>query len=193
MLGYNHELVDTLGTFRADSRTFEVAGLLENDCGRVTISAQMLPPVRRFTAAHELGHVVLHPHLKEAHRDRPIDGSNPVKSRIEQEADRFASCFLMPKNLLIERFSSVFGRPPFILNDDTAFALVGQGLQEAQARVQHRRDLSRWIAQTPQYNGLHIIPLAEQFGVSIEAMAIRLEELNLVGPDTTFQRDGRKR
>lgn len=193
LLGYSHEIADTLGTFRADSQTFEVAGLLENDCGRVKISAQMPPPVRRFTAAHELGHVVLHPHLKEAHRDRPIDGSTPVKSRIEQEADSFASYFLMPKNLLIERFRSVFGQPPFILNDDTAFALLHQGLQEAQARIRQRRDLSRWIAQTAHYNGLHIIPLAEQFGVSIEAMAIRLEELNLIGPNTTFQRNGRKR
>ncbi len=46
----------------------------------------------RFTLAHELGHIVLHSHLSEE------DLSNPsTYKEIENEADAFASAFLMPE------------------------------------------------------------------------------------------------
>lgn len=45
----------------------------------------------RFDACHELGHLVLHQHLSE------VEVSNPeVLSRIETEANAFASAFLLP-------------------------------------------------------------------------------------------------
>jgi len=41
------------------------------------------------------------------------------------------------------------------------------------------RDLAMLLAGTQQYNGRFFDSLAKQFGVSIAAMAIRIEELNL--------------
>lgn len=180
LLGYSFDMPDSLGTFRHGAGSFEVAGLLEGQLGRVSISAQMIPTVRRFTAAHELGHVALHPYLKEAHRDRPLDGSLALRDRTEREADKFASCYLMPPKLVAERFSMIFGTPPFTLNDDTAFALLGKSSYEAIKLLPSLRELCRALARAERYNGKQIIPLATQFGVSAETMSIRIEELDLV-------------
>jgi formiminotetrahydrofolate cyclodeaminase/Zn-dependent peptidase ImmA (M78 family) len=179
-LGYKFEENETLGTFRSGGETFEVAGLLEADLGRVRISAQMNQNVRRFTAAHELGHVILHPHLLEAHRDRPLDGSTTARARIELEADRFASSYLMPANLVRSRFELMFGRAPFLLSEDTEFALGITSSSRTQRSPRSRRGLARTLASAVRYNGRQLVPLAAQFTVSIEAMAIRLEELRLL-------------
>ncbi|GJI92538.1 hypothetical protein RugamoR1_57010 [Rugamonas sp. R1(2021)] len=183
MLGYNFCLVETLGMFSSNVGAFEVAGLLEAQPGRVSVSRQMQQDVRLFTAAHELGHVVLHPHLKEAHRDRPLDGSTQSRAKIEREADKFASSYLMPANLVRTRFSRVFGNAPFFLNDDTAFALLGVGLGEARRRIKNIRSLSRMLAGAERFNGRQVISLVGQFKVSMTAMAIRLEELELLRMD----------
>lgn len=180
LLGYTYQEAETLGTFASKAGSYEVAGLLEAQIGKVTISAQMRPTVRHFTAAHELGHVVLHPHLKVAHRDRPLDGSTTARELIEQEADKFASSYLMPSRLLKTRFTAIFGREAFFLSDETAFALFGVGLAEARLKNRSVRDLSRALARAKLYDGQHIVPLADQFIVSVEAMAIRLEELKLL-------------
>jgi formiminotetrahydrofolate cyclodeaminase len=184
LLGYSFEMPASLGTFRHPTGSFEVAGLLEGRLGRVSISEQLIPAVRRFTAAHELGHVVLHPYLKEAHRDRPLDGSSQVKDRTEREADRFASLYLMPIKLVIDRFAGVFGSPPFVLSDETAFALFGSSIEESRKQLgparQFARQLARELAHAGRFNGHQIVPLATQFGVSIETMAIRIEELRLL-------------
>jgi formiminotetrahydrofolate cyclodeaminase/Zn-dependent peptidase ImmA (M78 family) len=179
-LGYSYYVADTLGTFATDEGTFEVAGLLEALLGRVSISGQMKPEVRLFTAAHELGHVVLHPHLKEAHRDMPLDGSSTSRKKIERDADKFASDYLMPTNLVRNRFASIFGTNHFFLSEETSFALYGISLIEAKRRIRSIRTLSRLLASTKSFNGQQIVSIANQFHVSIEAMAIRLEELELL-------------
>ena len=110
-----------------------------------------------------------------------MDGSTPARARVEREADRFASWYLMPARLVSERFAIIFGAPPFELTDDTAFALLGLNLEQAKRILQSRRDLSRGIARTERFNGRQVVSLAKQFGVSLEAMAIRIEELKLLG------------
>lgn len=180
LLDYNFMLVETLGTFASDAGTVEVAGLLESQPGRVSVSRQMRPDIRIFTAAHELGHIVLHPTLKEAHRDRPLDGTIISRSRIEREADQFASCYLMPAVLVRKRFAAIYGADEFSLTDETAFALFATGLTDARRRTKNLRSLSLLLAGTERFDGRSYISLANQFKVSVTAMAIRLEELDLV-------------
>lgn len=180
LLGYSFELADTLGTKTSNGTTLEVAGILEAQLGRVRVSRQMPAEIRLFTSAHELGHVVLHPQLQEAHRDRALDGSDVSKDQIEREADRFAAAFLMPAKQVRTRFSQTFGSAPFRLTEPTAFALLGKGLPEARQKLKTYRDLSLELARTQRFNGKNIISLAEQFRVSVSAMAIRLEELELL-------------
>ena len=53
---------------------------------------------RRFIIAHEFGHFILHKQetTQYAHRD-----TSKKDSQIEKEADFFARCLLMPRNLLL--------------------------------------------------------------------------------------------
>lgn len=59
----------------------------------------------RFTAAHELGHVLLHDKITTDFRD--TDDGDFMERRIEREADRFAAAFLMPIPALCSELSAV--------------------------------------------------------------------------------------
>ncbi|MCC7705993.1 cyclodeaminase/cyclohydrolase family protein [Janthinobacterium sp. GW460P] len=179
-LGYSYELADALGTVRHGDSSYEVAGIFEAQPGLVRVSSQMLPEIRLFTAAHELGHVVLHPHLREAHRDRPLDGSERARDQLEREADKFAAAFLMPGKQVRLRFSTAFGNAPFLLDEATAFALQ-MDLAKLRKKLKTLRDLSLLLARAERFNGKNFNSLAKQFSVSVTTMAIRLEELGLVG------------
>lgn len=59
---------------------------------------------------HMIGYALLHREAR-MHRDKAIDGSDQQagpRDRIEYEADKFASVFLMPEKLLRTRFKHVF-------------------------------------------------------------------------------------
>lgn len=181
-LGYKFRLEESLGQYRNASGPIEVAGLIDRSARMVRVSRQFSPTVRAFTAAHELGHAVLHGAGGGVHRDRPLDGVKISREPTEYEADKFATYFLMPAKLIKTRFAQVFGTDRFILNDDTAFALLRKTPEEVQAQCPTRRELARLLASTEQYSGRFFRSLVEQFNVSIEAMAIRLEELALIEP-----------
>ncbi len=181
-IGFKSKLVDTIGQFKSNSGDiFEVAGMLDRDSKRVSISQRYALPVRNFTAAHELGHAVLHEN-RGVHRDRPLDGTRISRRRTqkEKEADWFATYFLMPSRLVMKEFERRFLTTNFFLTEDTAFALGGRSLSELKDELPTMRDLSRALAEARGYNGVFFETLAEQFAVSRETMAIRLEELQLV-------------
>lgn len=181
VLGYELFLEESLGTFPSPTGAFEVAGILDALPGKVSVSRKMKPEVRLFTMAHELGHILLHPQLREAHRDRPLDGSVASRAPIERQADRFASSYLMPAKLVRSRFAAIFGMEEVFLTDSTAFALLRKGAVEATRLVKNSRGLAMALATTERFNGRQVTSLAQQFRVSPTAMAIRLEELKLFG------------
>jgi len=179
-IGYDVSLEEALGQYHADGVKTEVAGIIDQTSRKVRISPQLPFVTRRFTAAHELGHALLH-RQTGLHRDRPVDGpANTRRSRTEKEADKFASCFLMPENLVRKRFIELFGVEKFVLDDDAVFMLKAGSAKDFSEKTFSLRDLSRVLASIQFYNGRHFDSLADQFRVSIEAMAIRLEELNLI-------------
>jgi Zn-dependent peptidase ImmA (M78 family) len=180
LVGYEFLLADGLGQFQSGSGVIEVAGLIDRTSRTVHVSRQFPLPVQTFTAAHELGHAVLRPIGGGVHRDRAIDGPNQSRDRFELEADKFATYFLLPANLVRKRFEALFGTAMFFLSEETAFALCGLAIQDVRRKYSTRRHLSRLLAGAEQYNGRHFVSLAVQFRVSIEAMAIRLEELELL-------------
>ena len=180
-LGFRAELVESLGQHRWEGEPAEVAGIIDASERTVRISRRFEPQVRRFTAAHELGHAVLHD-ARGLHRDRAVDGSQLGGSydRTEREADIFATCFLMPEKLVRAAFEKVFKARTFVLTEDTAFALNPTDPGGLLDTRRSDRDLSRMLAGATRYDGVHFVSLADQFGVSVEAMAIRLEELKVV-------------
>jgi Zn-dependent peptidase ImmA (M78 family) len=179
LLGFSVEFEDGLGQFRNGRQLIEVAGLIDTNHKKVKISGQFPPPIRRFTLAHELAHAVLHRELSGIHRDRPLDGVGSSRNPVEWEADRFASLYLMPERLVRQHFGARFGHVPFALSEDTLFALGGHEARTLRGDPV-KRTVTRVLAGVERFNGKHFFSMGVQFGVSVEAMAIRLEELELI-------------
>ena len=180
-IGYEVELAESLGEYRAGGQPSRVAGIVDGPARKVSLSRQFRPEVRRFTAAHELGHAVLHPGMG-LHRDRPLDGasSGVSRERKEVEADWFASFFLMPEKQVRIEFERRFRTQRFVLDEISSFALNAGEPDRMRSAPRTTRELTRLLADARHYDGYHFQSLAERFRVSVEAMAIRLEELNLI-------------
>lgn len=179
LIGYDFDLDETLGQSKINGKLIEVAGMIDGSSRRVRISRQFPNDVRVFTAAHELGHALLH-EARGLHRDRPLDGETLSRLGIEFEADKFATYFLMPEKLVRARFANCFATDYFVPNEETVFALSRSSLPDFHKKCKTLRDLSRTLANAEHYDGRRFISMARQFRVSIGAMAIRLEELGLL-------------
>lgn len=178
LIGFDFGISESLGQHFIDDRQVEVAGLIDDSTMKVRISRKFPIDVRHFTAAHELGHALLHD-ARGLHRDRPLDGSSMPQDPVETEANKFASYFLMPAKQVGQTFVKLFGTDRFILNEDTRFALSRGGIMSLPPSPTLRY-VSRILASVGNYNGVRFPSLADQFHVSNEAMAIRIEELGLV-------------
>ena len=180
LLGYEIKTVDTLGQITEFGKSSEAAGFVDNNERVVSISARFSPSIQRFTAAHELGHALLHGQAQQTvFRDIPSEGPIVRRDPIEREADQVAYFFLMPSRRVEAEFEARFHQIPFTLTDDMAFALGGMTIDAVLKRAPRRRDLSLLLATAQQFGGRQFNSLADSFGVSSVAMAIRLEELDL--------------
>jgi len=181
LLGYQVYERHTLGEIEPG---LDVAGTIDKTSKRVELSRTMRPEVRNFTAAHEMGHAVMH-QQSGLHRDKPLDGSNAgQRDQIEKEADKFAVLFLMPEKLVRSRFAERF--PEEVMQAEAlAYLLNRSGDRKIAKTLSSQRGLSRALAELSSISGQHVLSLAEMFKVSREAMAIRLEELGLV-PEIKF-------
>jgi Zn-dependent peptidase ImmA (M78 family) len=180
-IGYVCEQVSSLGQFTVGDDQFEVAAVIDDTTQHVEVSGENRRDTLRFTTAHELGHALMH-ESDGLHRDRPLGevSSNPNRDRREWEADKFASYFLMPEKQVRPEFARRFDSDQLYLDDNTAFGLRPGSERELSPQSTERRDFARVVAETQQFGGSHFHSLSERFGVSTEAMAIRLEELDLV-------------
>ena len=179
LIGFQMEFVGSLGVFFDQNEQVSVAGLIDRSKRSILISGDSSPPTRNFTAAHELGHALLHPHLEVMHRDRPLSGVLAGRDRVELEADKFATYFLMPEKLVRAEFAGRFLTNRFVINEDTAFAL-SVPLERSLKELGAKRKLARHLSSATHYNGQRFYSMAEHFNVTVESMAIRLEELQLI-------------
>lgn len=178
LLGYSVSIQPSIGQMRVGGQFIDVAGIVDNDEREIKLSRNYKPEIQRFTAAHELGHILMH-EQSGLHKDRPVDGIIKSKDQVEYQADVFASIFLMPKNLLTERFKKMF-----LCNTFNSLELHTHLFASKQKKVIEMsltvRDFSRIVASCQSFNNRHFQSLSTQFKVSVETMAIRLEELGLV-------------
>lgn len=113
----------------------------------------------RFTAAHELGHVVLH--AKIAPEFVEMDDRDWAEKKIEREADRFAAAFLMPIPSL-------------------AAELVAAAADVRCHVLDLLRALSRGDPAAEAAFRSTVLPrLARRFGVSRSAAALRFADVEL--------------
>ena len=181
VLGYDYVSSTTYGVVSEDDKTTEVAGIIDQPNKIVAISNSYPINVKKFTSAHELGHAILH---KQSilHRDLPIDFNGSIRNRdkVEVDADKFATYFLMPTKWVNKEFAKIFGNDIFIIDENNSFKFGGRSSTDLVKECKNLRGLSRKLSSCDRFDGNNITPLYEKFGVSIEAMAIRLEELNLL-------------
>jgi len=180
-IGYSVHEHDSLGEYHGPDGAFEVAGILDKPSKTAKVSKRFSLSQRNFTMAHELGHAVLHGDIR-MHRDRPFDGAPAAQRRdiVESEADQFAALFLLPEKVVLVAVEKRFLVRKIHINEWTAFAFGANGTASLLGKYPSRRELSRMIATANFYNGKHFRSLTDQFGVSAEVMAIRLEELNVI-------------
>jgi len=86
----------------------------------------------------------------------------------------------MPEKQVRKKFLAIFGMEIFEINQKSAETLLHNNVDTLLFQVKNRRGLARAIASATQVRNRHVYSLAELFGVSNEAMAIRLEEIGIV-------------
>lgn len=180
LFSFAFEVVDSLGIYTERREPVGVAGQIDRQEKIIRISREFDPEIQLFTAAHEVGHLLLHPHIDRLHRDRGLNGVGISRDRIEWEADKFAVFFLLPEKLVRNEFEHRFLAQEFLLNEETLFALEGGARNRGDQNLNERRRLARRLASALNYNGRNFHSLASHFGVTTETMAIRLEELRIV-------------
>lgn len=162
----------------------EAAGIWQRDRSTVLVSTKYSFETQRFTAGHEIGHFILHPQVgdRTLHRELAVDGPRAHRPPLEKEADHFSACLLMPRNAVIKEFDARFGtKHPLVLTETVAYHLkMDPGLLFSQPRGSPL--FAEAVARAQQFDRGRFKSLANYFGVSVRAMAIRLDELGLVAP-----------
>lgn len=157
------------------------AGMLDRRGRAILLSSKQRFEALRFTAAHELGHWLLHPN-QVMFRDRSLSShGGEGRSPMEREADFFAACFLAPPKLVIEAFRARFPVKEPLTNTNTiCFNLLMRDAQYLQGLPAGSLEFARAVVRAESFNGQRFKSLSELFNVSPTAMAIRVQELGLV-------------
>lgn len=180
VMGYTYQSSNSLGIYEHEGDFFEIAGIIDKNEKLVQISKTYPQEIQNFTAAHELGHAILHRQTL-LHRDKPLDGSlNIPRSREEMQADKFATFFLMSSKLVEDIFFEIFETEKFKINEASVLAIRGNNITAFRRRCRDKRGLARILATTEYFGGKTFNSLSKIFNVSAETMAIRLEELDLL-------------
>ena len=126
----------------------------------------------RFTMAHELGHFLLH--VKSFEKlgvtscgDTEETLSDKNARRLEYQANHFASCLLMPKDLIAYLY--------FILYKDYSIDVYG-------GKYSYIYYSSKQMETWPLYNNV-VGTMSHILDVSIQALEIRLQKLGLLKKD----------
>lgn len=181
VLCYDYIIREEFAVPDDEGNVVEIAGLINQANRLVVISNKFSKPTQRFTGGHELTHALFHDQQLQ-HRDLPLNNSGPyhLRSFDEKVADKGATYFLMPKKDVIKQFVLRFETSDFYINEETSFNLIRGNVAELRKECKNLREFSKKISSVETYNGRRFESLAQRFNVSIQAMAIRLEQLKLL-------------
>jgi Zn-dependent peptidase ImmA (M78 family) len=164
----------------SDNGDSEVAGKMNRTLRQIVIAQKFTSEYQRFTAAHEIGHWVLHTDAL-LFRDKLLSGgerANQGRPVVEREADLFAAEFLMPEKIVRERFAFAFGDTIGGSDPRLEFLQLSRPHLSLSTLSADLRRRSWFIAEVGPLGLAQ--PLHKQFGVSTVAMAIQLEYFGLV-------------
>jgi len=173
----------------------DILGAIFFDQRRIVIDESLDPDANpskegryRYTAAHEVGHWRLHRGLfgKDPAQTSLLDIAGPpsvicrsseAKARIELQADLYASCLLMPRDLVHAEWTQRLGRTkPLLLSD---LRPNGSVMLHAERFVYEQGQGEAGAVDNALFEEV-AEPFARRFGVSRIAMRIRLEKLGLL-------------
>lgn len=86
----------------------------------------------------------------------------------------------MPSKLIKSIFKELFLTDKFIINEDNAFNLIQDSPGKLRADSKNLRGLALKLASTERFNNQNFKSISKLFGVSVSAMAFRLEELEML-------------
>ena len=160
---------------------FQLGGFLNRPMKLIGLSDQLAQRTMRFTLAHEVGHILLHPGLHH-HREIPLHGMTephePVNPK-ERQANHFAGCFLVPTKQLKRAFLASFGVEKLTLTDNVAFELLGGSFMSLMNTPYDSLAFDRVVAQAVRFSGRQFGALNDLFQVSPTTLAIRLRQVGL--------------
>ena len=80
-----------------------ISGYVDHENREVVLNKNETPERRRFTLAHELGHIILNSNNRIQHRDNILNNQLDIYANDDKEveANYFAGCILMPRNVFI--------------------------------------------------------------------------------------------
>jgi Zn-dependent peptidase ImmA (M78 family) len=108
------------------------------DDGLAFVAADDILPRRRFTAAHELGHAVLHrERMGRFISDPSVSESGDAVEPMEREANRFAAELLMPEEVLRARADELKGKHGVCPRPVLAYRLASELLVSREAIRNH--------------------------------------------------------
>ena len=160
---------------------YQLGGFLNRQAKLIGISDQQRPRTQRFTLAHEVGHVLLHPGVHH-HRELPLAGITEPHEALdpkERQANEFAGLFLVPTKQLRLAFHACFGVEQLTLTDDVAYELLGSGFKTLMNSPYESLHFERVVAQAARFHGRHFDALHDLFQVSPTTLAIRLRQARL--------------
>jgi Zn-dependent peptidase ImmA (M78 family) len=166
--GWNVSEYDGLERFEDEQRA---CGRTNYEIKEVAVDLNLKEPIKRFTLAHELGHIVLHKQLNDYNKFRrsklptwTIEKTNisEISRKEEIEAQNFAAYLLMPSKAVRAHFYKLFNRNAIIIRQSSD--------------ISFKKDLQEICT----YHNQDEKSLCDFFEVSIMAMSIRLKNLRLV-------------
>lgn len=96
-----YDAIDRAGLYLAFGPLSGILGVSLPTLSGIMVTTLRRKAIQRYTAAHELGHCILHKDepmiLDDEHK---IEGASPLER--ERQAQLFASAFLMPADLALE-------------------------------------------------------------------------------------------
>lgn len=105
----------------------------------------------------------------------------PGRTLVEQEADYFAACLLIPFKQLQEQFFQRFGTlKPLPLTETITFHLRIKDIGPLFSAPKGSLMFASALARAESFDTRRFQSLASHFGVSASALAIRLHEAGLV-------------
>lgn len=195
MIEEHFKLVLEVRDLRAEYPEGDVLGAIYFNDKKIVVDSGLVPedfPAMRgryrFTVAHELSHWRLHRHLylHRAHEPQLLPSGQPKPDHVlrdgqldpkEYQANRLASCLLMPREMVKRVWHQAQGSMDPIYLDD----LRTRQQQILTAEVMRRGVFKSGDAAIDNMLLEHVArPLAQMFEVSPDAMRIRLETMQLL-------------